>query len=192
MSILNCYTRLTVVNNTGLNAVFEVNPNETEMRIQPIGSANVNAVVGTSAVSVTDWIREWFSFMSYGPTYTHLTWTVGSCETATMRFQLSTPLKIAVNWGDPSVSWKTNVSGAWSIDISKAGDVTLFLKSDIGEYGHRKETNGLMTVASVQLKPYLEIACDEDIPFSVLKHPVAEMFWRPGIDVNNIIKPDVE
>jgi phosphotransferase system IIB component len=191
MSILNCYTRLTVVNNTGLDAVFEVNPEENNMRIQPVENANVKAVVGTSAVSVSDWIKEWISFISYGPTYTNLTWSVAACEKATTRFQLLAPLKITVKWVDPSVSWKTHVSGEWSIDISKAVDVTLFLKSDIGEYGHRQQTSGLMTVASVNLKPYLEIACDDEIPFSVLKHPVAEMYWRPGIDVNDIIKPSM-
>lgn len=191
MSVLNCYTRLTVINNTGLDAVFEVNPAESDMRIQPVENADVKAVVGTSAVTMADWIWEWFNFVSYGPTYTNLSWSVCACEKATTRFQLVAPLHITVKWVDPSVSWKTHVSGEWSVDISKAMDVTLFLKSDIGEYGHRQQTSGLMTVASVHLKPYLEIACDEEIPFSVLKHPVAEMFWRPGIDVNNIIKPNI-
>ena len=76
------------------------------------------------------------------------------------------------------------------MDISDAADVTMFLKCDIGQYGHTRTAGGPASVASVELKPYLELACDDDIPFTIEKPPVATMYWRPGIDIENIVNPE--
>ena len=46
-----------------------------------------------------------------------------------------------------------------------------------------------LVVASVFLRPYLEIACDEEIPFTMQQEPVAEMYWRPGIDLQKVVNP---
>lgn len=190
MSILNCFTSLTIVNCTGLTAVFKIEPIESTMRIQPIGSANVNATVGTTAAGLTDWFKEWFNLISYGPTYQNLTWNIKPSSTETTRFQLKSTMNVSIQWGDPSVSWEKYSDGTWNIDVSKATEVTLFLKSDIGEYGKRKSMQGKPSeIASVHLLPYLEIACDEEIPFVIKEKPVAHMFWRPGINIEHIVKP---
>ena len=97
----------------------------------------------------------------------------------------------SIQWGDPSVSWEQHSDGKWDIDISKATDVTLFLKSDIGKYGQNLHKNGRPSeMTSVQLLPYLEIACDEDIPFVIQEPPIANMFWRQGINIEHIVAPD--
>ena len=44
-------------------------------------------------------------------------------------------------------------------------------------------------VKSVQLKPYLEIACDDEIPFVIEKQPVANMFWSAQINLEQIVNP---
>jgi len=51
-------------------------------------------------------------------------------------------MHVSIQWGDPSVSWGKYSDGKWNIDISKATEVTLFLKSDIGQYGKRKNMQG--------------------------------------------------
>ena len=191
MSILNCFTRLTIVNCTGFAAVFNIEPNDSTMRIQPIGSAHVNATVGTSAETLGDWVQEWFNLISYGPTYQKMTWNVNKSTTETTRFQLTSPMSVSIQWGDPSVSWEQHSDGKWDIDISKATDVTLFLKSDIGKYGQNLHKNGRPSeMTSVQLLSYLEIACDEDIPFVIQEPPIANMFWRQGINIEHIVAPD--
>lgn len=189
MSLLNCYTRLTIVNCTGLPVVFEIAPVKNHMRIQPLGDACVHASVDTNAASLTEWVQEWFNLIRYGPTYNHLQWSLASTSRSTIRFQLAGTLCISVKWGDPSVSWETDVPGQWSMDISNTTDVTIFFKSDIGESVQNKTVGRSPSVASVQLKPYLELACDDDIPFSIEKVPQARMFWRSGIDIQNIVNP---
>jgi hypothetical protein len=186
MSILNCYTRLTIVNCTGLPATFHLNPSESTMRIQPVGNANVNAVIGTTAETIVDWFKEWFQLLSYGPTYQTMAWHISPSTTETVRFQLTSSLNVSVHWGDPSVAWDNYSDGLWNVDISKATDVTMFFKSDMGELGKQSGQNGS---ASVQLLPYLEIACDNDIPFVIKTPPIASMFWRPGINMDNIVNP---
>jgi hypothetical protein len=189
MSILNCYTRLSIVNSTGLPAVFDIVPIDTHMRVQPLDNARVLASVDTNAASLLDWVQEWFNLIRYGPTYNRLKWTLEAGSTAVTRFQLTGPMTMAVTWGDPSVSWKKCTPGSWTIDISKATDITIFFKSDIGEYEQLKRVGAPASVASVCLQPYLELACDEEIPFSMDKQPVAHMYWRPGIDIDNIVNP---
>ena len=190
MSILNCHTRLTIVNCTGLSAVFDIQPVDSSMRIQPIGTADINATIATSASTFGDWIGEWFQLLQYGPTYQQLSWTVPHSTKETTRLQLTGCIDIAVTWGDPSVAWKHCSDGKWSIDISKAIDVTMFLKCDVGKYNQCQNTRGMTEISSVHLQPYLEIACDDDIPFSIQEQPIADMFWRPGINIDNIVHPD--
>jgi hypothetical protein len=76
------------------------------------------------------------------------------------------------------------------MDISNATEVTMFLKCDIGQYGQTKNVGGPASVASVELKPYLELACDEEIPFAIEEQPLAVMYWRPGIDIENLVSPE--
>jgi hypothetical protein len=80
----------------------------------------------------------------------------------------------------------------WSIDISNATEVTMFLKCDIGQYGQTKNVGGPASVASVELKPYLELACDDDIPFAIEKPPLSTMYWRAGIDIENLVNPKTD
>ena len=92
-----------------------------------------------------------------------------------------------INWDDPSVSWEEHKPGAWSIDISKTTVVTMHLRGDVGEYVQQPTAGKPATVKSVQLEHFLEIACDEEIPFSILKKPVAKMYWRPDINLQSIV-----
>lgn len=192
MSILNCYTRLTIVNCTGLPAVFEITPVKSHMRIQPLGDARVHASVETDAASFVEWVQEWFNLISYGPTYNRLRWTLASTSRSTTRFQLAGKVHISVTWGDPSVSWKMSRPGLWSMDISNAADVTMFLKCDIGQYGQTPNVGGPPSVASVELKPYLELACDEEIPFAIETPPLSTMYWRQGMDIENLVSPKTD
>ena len=189
MSILNCNTRLNIVNCTGLSARFVLKPVKGHMRLQPVGTAHVIGSIDTEAGSITDWIREWIQLVSYGPTHNRLNWTVAAeCE-ETVRFMVDAPLELEMEWTDPSVSWATSIAGKWTMDISKAVEVTLYVRGDVGPYQKKQTLNGPAVVASVFLKPYLEIACDEEIPFSMGREPVAEMYWRPGIDLQKIVQP---
>jgi hypothetical protein len=52
--------------------------------------------------------------------------------------------------------------------------------------------NAPATVSSVKLKPRLEIACDDEIPFTITQVPVADMFWRDGINLQAIVSPQNE
>ena len=192
MSILNCSTRLTIVNCTGLTASFSCTPQTGHMRLQPLQDAHVHGTIGTSAETFSDWVKEWLHLVSYGPTYDKLEWSVPPENQETVRFQVDHPLTIQMTWSDPSVSWANQVPGEWTIDISKAVDVTMFVRSDIGEYTKRVQYNAPATVSSVKLKPRLEIACDDEIPFTITQVPVADMFWRHGINLHAIVSPQNE
>ena len=189
MSILNCNTRLNVVNCTGLNASLVIKPLKGHMRLQPVGTAHVIGSIDTEAGSISDWIREWIQLVSYGPTHNRLNWTVAPNTEETVRFMMDSPLEVEMEWSDASASWATSICGKWTIDISNTVEVTLYVKGDIGQYQKKKTLGGPAVVASVHLKPFLEIACDEDIPFAMVQEPVAEMYWRPGIDLQKIVNP---
>ena len=189
MSLLSCFTRLNVVNSTGLPAVFTIKSDNAFMRIQPVLDANIDANIDTNATSITEWIHEWFDLIRYGPTYRSFNWSLDGSSTESARLQLSSGVSISVKWGDQSVNWETQIDGVWNCDISKVIEVTIFLKSDIGEYQKKHTSNGPATVSSVQLKPYLEIACDESVPFSLEKQPIASIYYSKSINLENIINP---
>ena len=189
MSLLSCFTRLNVVNSTGLPAVFSIKSDNAFMRIQPVLDANIDANIDTNAISVTEWIHEWFDLIRYGPTYRSFNWSLDGSSTESARLQLSSGVSISVKWGDQSVNWETRIDGVWNCDISKVTEVTIFLKSDIGEYQKKHTSKGPAQVSSVQLKPYLEIACDESVPFSLEKQPVASIYYSKSINLENIINP---
>ena len=190
MSILSCFTRLNIVNCTGLPAEFTIKSvDENLMRIQPTDDANIDAEIMTKADSVTEWIQEWFDLIRYGPTYRYFNWSLDGSSTESARLQLSSAVSISVKWGDQSVNWQNRIDGVWNCDISKVTEVTIFLKSDIGEYQKKHTSNGPATVSSVQLKPYLEIACDESVPFSLEKQPVASIYYSKSINLENIVSP---
>jgi hypothetical protein len=190
MSILSCFTRLNIVNCTGLPAEFTIKSvDENLMRIQPTDDANIDAEIMTKADSVTEWIQEWFDLIRYGPTYRYFNWSLDGSSTESARLQLSSAVSISVKWGDQSVNWQNRIDGVWNCDISKVTEVTIFLKSDIGEYQQKHTSNGPATVSSVQLKPYLEIACDESVPFSLEKQPVASIYYSKSINLENIVSP---
>ena len=189
MSLLSCFTRLNVVNSTGLPAVFTIKSDNAFMRIQPVLDANIDANIDTNATSITEWIHEWFDLIRYGPTYRSFNWSLDGSSTESARLQLSSGVSISVKWGDQSVNWETQIDGVWNCDISKVTSVTIFLKSDIGEYQKKHTSNGPATVSSVQLKPYLEIACDESVPFSLEKQPIASIYYSKSINLDNIINP---
>jgi len=191
MSLLSCFTRLNVVNSTGLPAVFTIKSDNAFMRIQPVLDANIDANIDTNATSITEWIHEWFDLIRYGPTYRSFNWSLDGSSTESARLQLSSGVSISVKWGDQSVNWETQIDGVWNCDISKVTSVTIFLKSDIGEYQKKHTSNGPATVSSVQLKPYLEIACDESVPFSLEKQPIASIYYSKSINLQNIINPTV-
>ena len=192
MSILNCDTRLTIINCTGLPASFTFVPEGGTMRLQPIGSCHINADIHTSATTLTEWFQEWIQLVSYGPTYSRLTWCIPPEKEETVRFQTQGPMALELKWTDPSISWAKEIPGEWSVDISNATDVTLFVRSDIGEYIKQAARNRPATVRSVKLKPYLELACDEEIPFCITATPIANMFWRDGINIQAIVSPQIE
>ena len=189
MSLLSCFTRLNVVNSTGLPAVFTIKSDNAFMRIQPVLDANIDANIDTNATSITEWIHEWFDLIRYGPTYRSFNWSLDGSSKESARLQLSSGVSISVKWGDQSVNWETQIDGVWNCDISKVTSVTIFLKSDIGEYQKKHTSNGPATVSSVQLKPYLEIACDESVPFSLEKQPIASIYYSKSINLQNIINP---
>ena len=189
MSLLSCFTRLNVVNSTGLPAVFTIKSDNAFMRIQPVLDANIDANIDTNATSITEWIHEWFDLIRYGPTYRSFNWSLDGSSKESARLQLSSGVSISVKWGDQSVNWETQIDGVWNCDISKVTSVTIFLKSDIGEYQKKHTSNGPATVSSVQLKPYLEIACDESVPFSLEKQPIASIYYSKSINLENIINP---
>ena len=189
MSLLSCFTRLNVVNSTGLPAVFTIKSDNAFMRIQPVLDANIDANIDTNATSITEWIHEWFDLIRYGPTYRSFNWSLDGSSKESARLQLSSGVSISVKWGDQSVNWETQIDGVWNCDISKVTEVTIFLKSDIGEYQKKHTSNGPATVSSVQLKPYLEIACDESVPFSLEKQPIASIYYSKSINLQNIINP---
>ena len=190
MSILNCNTRLQIVNCTGLPASFVICPMEGHMRLQPLEDAHVHASVDTNASSISDWIQEWIQLVSYGPTYKRLEWNIAGQTEETVRLQLQSPMTIHLKWTDHSVSWEKHLPGKWSMDITKAVDVTIFLKSEIGEYVKQHNYHGPASVKAVQLKPYLELACDDQIPFTIEQEPVANMYWSPQINLQQIVSPE--
>lgn len=192
MSILNCSTRVTIINCTGLPATFKITPSEQHMRLQPIGNANVSASVDTNASSLVDWMKEWLHLISYGPTYKQLEWTIDAGAEETVRFEVQKPVKVDMKWSDPSVSWENHESGIWSIDVCKGIEVTVYLRAEIGEYQYKKTIANIgrpAQVKSVQLKPFLEIACDDEIPFIIERQPVATMFWSAQINLEQIVNP---
>lgn len=192
MSILNCSTRMTIVNCTGLTATFSFNTLIKHMRLQPIDTAHVDAVVDTNASSISEWVAEWIQLISYGPTYNKLVWSVPAQTSETVRFQVEEPLVMELEWSDNSVSWELKEPGKWTIDIQKTVDLTLYLRSDIGEYIKQRHQNAPSSVKSIELKPYLEIACDDSIPFKIEKKPTSIMYWNNQIDIQQIVQPQME
>jgi hypothetical protein len=88
MSLLSCFTRLNVVNSTGLPAVFTIKSDNVFMRIQPVLDANIDANIDTNATSVSEWIHEWFDLIRYGPTYRSFNWSLDGSSTESARLQL--------------------------------------------------------------------------------------------------------
>ena len=186
MSILNCSTRLSIINHTGLPATFIFTP-EVSMRLQPLASAHVDGTVQSNAEGIVQWFQEFVQLISYGPTFNRLKWTIApSCE-ETVRFQMSGPMKFEIAWSDPSVSWEEHKPGTWSIDISKVTDVTMHLRGDVGEYVQQPMAGSPAAVKSVNLEHCVEIACDEEIPFSIECTPISKMYWRPDINLKSIV-----
>jgi len=192
MSILNCSCRVTIVNCTGFGASFQFIPQQQHMRLQPIDNAQVSAAVDTNAETALDWIKEWWHLISYGPTYKKLDWQIPASSQATVRFEVSEPMQVHAIWSDPSASWDRHEKGTWNINIAKAIDVTIYLKADVGDYIKTQSHGRPAQVKSVKLKPYLEIACDDEIPFVIEKQPVAHMFWSPQINLEHIVNPNKE
>lgn len=192
MSILNCHTRLTVINCTGLPASFVILPEEGHMRLQPIDDAHVQATTATSANSVSEWFQEWIQLMSYGPTYSRLEWSIPPSATETIRLQTEHMLNLQLNWTDASVSWAKHVRGHWSVDIRQAVEVTLYIRADVGEYIKHRPARGPASVKAVELKPYIELACDDELPFVLKKKPVANMFWNAQINLQQIVNPQCD
>ena len=190
MSILNCSTRLTVVNTTGLPAVFTIKSiGDNYMRIQPIKDANLDADIATNASSFSEWVQEWFDLIRYGPTYDSFRWSLSGAATESTRLQLLGAMTITVTWGDQSVNWQSQIDGIWNVDISKVAEITVFLKSDIGEYEKKHTKVGPASFSSVQLKPFLEIACDESVPFSLEQQPISSLYYSKTINLQNIVAP---
>lgn len=186
MSILNCSTRLSVINHTGLPATFTFTPQQP-MRLQPLDRAHASGSIASQATSVTEWVREFFQLVTYGPTYDKMEWRVAAGQQETVRLNLQGPVEFSIDWSDPSVSWEKHEKGTWSFDISKTVDVTLHLRADVGEYVQQRSFGGPAAVKSVHLKQFVEIACDEEIPFSILKQPVSNMFWRHDINLKGLV-----
>ena len=154
MSLLSCYTRLNIVNCTGLPAKITIKSNDNLfMRIQPVDEANIEAEIATNADSVSEWVQEWFNLLRYGPTYDSFQWLLEGQTTESARLQLLSSLSISINWGDQSVNWQSQVDGIWTVDISKITEVTIYLKSDIGEY-QKKHTKRLLHIRQCAL-PYI-------------------------------------
>tara|TARA_B110000008_G_scaffold153479_1_gene154591 strand:+ start:8233 stop:8721 length:489 start_codon:yes stop_codon:yes gene_type:complete len=162
------------------------------MRLQPLNNAHVHASVSTSASTVSQWLEEWLKLISYGPTYNKLEWSVPAQGEETIRVQMQSPMVLELKWSDQSVSWEKYDVGRWMMDISKTVDVTLYLKADVGEYVKQHNGTGPAAVKAIQLKPYLEIACDDDIPFTIEKNPVANMYWSSQINVKQLVNPERE
>lgn len=186
MSILNCSTRLCIINHTGLPATFTFVPTGP-MRLQPVGTAHVNGTVQSSAETFRQWLEEFIQLMTYGPTFNKLEWVIQpKCE-ETVRFELSGEIQFEIIWSDPSVSWEQHEPGAWSIDISKVTDVTMHLRGDVGEYVQQPVQGAPACVKSVYLEHHVEVACDVDIPFSIKRTPISKMYWRSDINLKNIV-----
>jgi len=190
MSILNCHTRLQIVNCTGLPATFVFCPKGGHMRLQPLEDAHTHASINTDASTISEWVREWIQLVSYGPTYDRLEWTIPAQKEETVRLQLQTPMSVELKWTDPSVSWEKYVSGKWTVDITKAVDVTIYLKADVGEYVKQASFGGPASVKAIRLKPHLELACDDTVPFVLDTEPIANMFWSPQINIQQLVNPD--
>jgi len=186
MSILNCLSRLTIINHTGLPATFTFSPPKP-MRIQPVDSAHVNGTIESNAETVVEWMQEFWQLISYGPTFNTLEWVLAPKSEETVRFQTTGPMNFEIKWDEPSVSWEEHNPGTWSIDISKITDVTMHLRGDVGEYVQQRTAGRPAAVKSVHLEHFLEIACDEEIPFTILKKPISKMYWRPDINLQSIV-----
>ncbi len=186
MSILNCSTRLCIINHTGLPAKFFFTP-DTPMRLQPVGQSHVSGTISSQATTIAEWFQEFIQLMTYGPTYNKLEWTLPAGEEETIRLNLVGPMTFEIEWTDPSVSWEQRETGKWSFDISKCIDVTVHLRGDVGEYVQQRSFNGPSTVKAVCLKHYVELTCDDDIPFSIEKEPVSKMFWRKDINLQGLV-----
>jgi len=186
MSILNCSTRLCIINHTGLPAKFCFVP-EIPMRLQPLGQSHVSGTISSQATTIGEWLQEFVQLMTYGPTYSKLEWTVPAGEEETIRVNIESIMTFEIDWNDPSVSWEQRENGKWSFDISKCIDVTMHLRGDVGEYIQERTFNAPSSVKAVHLKHYVELACDDDVLFSIEKEPVAKMFWRKDINLQGLV-----
>ena len=119
-----------------------------------------------------------------------LDWQIDANSQATVRFEVEKPMNVFMKWSDPSVSWEKQGQGQWNIDITKAIDVTIYLRAELGQYIKSAPVKGPAQIKSVELKPYLEIGCDDDIPFVIEKQPVANMFWSKQINLDQIVNPN--
>lgn len=194
MSILNCNTRLTFVNCTGLEIHVKLCPTDstTSMRVQPLDAAHMRGAIESKASNIGSWFQEWLQLVTYGPTHSHVEWTLPASATESARFNIDAPFHVEMRWSDPSVSWAEMKSGIWSLDISNTNELTIYVKSDLGSYNKKRMSNGPSTVQSVQLKLDLEIACEDELPFSMMQMPVANMYWRRDINLQKIVNPSPE
>jgi len=191
MSILKCNTLLTIYNCTGLEIHLTISPlsSETHMRVQPLGSTNMSGAIESKAFSLTSWVKEWVHLVAYGPTHRQVEWVIDSNSDESARFNMNGPFQIEMKWSDPSVSWADMKAGIWSLDISNTNEVKIYVRSDLGNYVQKRPSSGPSTVQSIHLKLDMEIACEDSLPFSRLQTPIANMFWRKDINLQNIVNP---
>jgi len=191
MSILKCNTLLTIKNCTGLEIHLSIKPESstTHMRVQPDGNTNITGAIESKAFNVGSWLKEWVHLVAYGPTHRQVEWVIQSNSSASARFNMNGPFQIELKWSDPSVSWADMKPGIWSLDITNVYEIKMFVRADLGNYIQKRHVSGPSTVQSVHLKLDMEIACDDSLPFSRLQTPIANMFWRKDINLQNIVNP---
>jgi hypothetical protein len=192
MSILKCNTLLTIHNCTGLEIHLTIRPcdSETHMRVQPVGSANMCGAIESRAFNLVSWVTEWWHLVAYGPTHRQVEWTIAAATDESARFNMNGPFQIEIKWSDPSVSWSDITPGIWTLDISQTNAVQLYIRGDLGQYVQKRNSHHKpSTIQSVQLKFDLEIACEDDLTFGRIQIPIANMFWRKDINLDNIVNP---
>jgi len=194
MSILKCNTLLTIHNCTGLEIHITISPcsSETHMRVQPVGNANMCGAIESRAFNLSSWIQEWLNLIAYGPTHRQVEWTLASTKNESARFNMNGPFQIEMKWSDPSVSWAEIKPGLWSLDISNTNEVKIYVRSDLGDYVQKRAVTGPSTIQSIHFKLDMEIECDDNLPFARLQMPIANMFWRKDINLQNIVNPSTD
>jgi len=172
MSVLVSTSLCTFINDTGLKMECTLRPTKS-LRIHEVFTDNVKTNVQTNI----SWMTEWVYLILYGSLQQDVCLTLKSREHAKICLHSTGPMIVDCKWVDPSVSWKQELFGSWSIEPKEQNNI-IFQAHFQGYEFDPKTTPRTVSGLQITLAP-LE-------PLEPLQLPQYIMHYRKNMSIDDI------